>query len=309
MSHRTLKQDRRRCCVPCYHGSLFPHALDDRRLLGCRRIHRRRKLMQVPHPPGSPLFLFGARIAMMIPFAADQAVRAHALSSVLSGLCIMFLYLVIVRLIVIFRGIPAHLFDFIAVYGFGGCGGAVPRFWDHLLGQFHRGGSLRRKHVLPRRVVWLALRWREKAEEEGNEKYILLIAYMIGLSLGVHLLSLLVIFPVLMIIFFKKYDVTFSNFAAFTVVALLAFGVVYPGIVKELPGIDGRRLGRAEERNHRLDPVDHHRPRLLRCVRFIPETAEDAQPRLVVHRAYLSGIHDIYIGDHPLQRESADERK
>ena len=206
------------------------------------------KLMQVPHPPGSPLFLFGARIAMMIPFAADQAVRAHALSSVLSGLCIMFLYLVIVRLIVIFRGIPAHLFDFIAVYGSAAVGALSLAFgttyWDNSIEAEVYGASMFFLAV----VVWLALRWREKAEEEGNEKYILLIAYMIGLSLGVHLLSLLVIFPVLMIIFFKKYDVTFSNFAAFTVVALLAFGVVYPGIVKELPGMmDGDWAGQKSE--------------------------------------------------------------
>src|SRR5512137_1342832 len=52
------------------------------------------KLMQVPHPPGSPLFLLITRIAMMIPFAADQAVRAHAFSALLSALAIMFFYLV-----------------------------------------------------------------------------------------------------------------------------------------------------------------------------------------------------------------------
>jgi len=97
-------------------------------------------------------------------------------------------------------------------------------------------------------VLWLALRWLDKADEEGNEKYLLLIAYMIGLSLGVHLLSLLAIFLVLMIIYFRKYEVTFNSFAVFTGIALVVFGVVYPGIVKELPGMmDGEWAGKKSE--------------------------------------------------------------
>jgi len=69
---------------------------------------------------------------------------------------------------------------------FGGCGALSLAFgttyWDNSIEAEVYGA----KHVLLAVVVWLALRWREKAEEEGNEKYILLIAYMIGLSLGVH---------------------------------------------------------------------------------------------------------------------------
>ena len=80
------------------------------------------KLMQVPHPPGSPLFLYWARIAMMIPFAADQAVRAHAFSALCSALGIMFTYLVIVRVILGFRGMPENLHDRVVAYGAGAIG-------------------------------------------------------------------------------------------------------------------------------------------------------------------------------------------
>src|SRR5512140_1652004 len=75
------------------------------------------KLLQVPHPPGSPLFLLLARIAMMIPFVADQAVRAHAVSALLSSAAIMFFYLVIVRVISSLHGAPKTLAQMIAVYG------------------------------------------------------------------------------------------------------------------------------------------------------------------------------------------------
>jgi hypothetical protein len=206
------------------------------------------KLMQVPHPPGSPLFLLAARIAMMIPFAADQAVRAHALSAVLSALGIMFTYLVLVRLVTNFRGTPSTLRDYLTVYGAGAVGTLSLAFgttyWDNSIEAEVYGASM----FFLAAVIWIALRWLDHAEEEGNEKYLLLIAYMIGLSLGVHLLALLAIFPVLMIIYFHKYEVTFSSFAVFSVVALGVFGVVYPGIVKELPGMmDGEWAGKKSE--------------------------------------------------------------
>ncbi|MEW6509318.1 MAG: DUF2723 domain-containing protein, partial [Bacteroidota bacterium] len=206
------------------------------------------KMMQVPHPPGSPLFLLGARIAMMIPFAADQAVRAHALSAFLSAMGIMFLYLVIVRLITNFRGIPATTLDRITVYGsaiVGALSLAVSTtYWDNAIEAEVYGASM----FFLSSVIWLALRWLDRSEEEGNEKYLLLIAYLIGLSLGVHLLALLAIFPVLMIIYFKKYEVTFNSFAIFSVIAFGVFAVVYPGIVKYVPGMmDGEWGGKKSE--------------------------------------------------------------
>ena len=75
------------------------------------------KLMQVPHPPGSPLFLYWVRIAMMIPFVADQAVRAHAFSAICSALGIMFTYLVIVRVVIDFKGIPGFPASVLANFG------------------------------------------------------------------------------------------------------------------------------------------------------------------------------------------------
>jgi hypothetical protein len=206
------------------------------------------KLMQVPHPPGSPLFLFLARIAMMIPFAADQAVRAHALSALLSAIAIGFVYLIIVRTIINFRGLPQTLAESVTLYGAGAIGALslafTTTYWDNSIEAEVYGASM----FFLTAVIWLAMRWMDRADREGNEKYIILIAYLIGLSLGVHLLSLLAIFPVLMIIYFRKYEVTVNSFAKFTVVALVIFWVVYPGIVKFLPGMmDGDFGGKKSE--------------------------------------------------------------
>jgi hypothetical protein len=202
------------------------------------------KLMQVPHPPGSPLFLYVARIAMMIPFAADQAVRAHAFSAMCSALGIMFTYLVIIRLLIDFKGVPQKMLDRVTMYGAGVIGALSLAFnttyWDNSIEAEVYGASM----LFLTAIMWLVMRWQERSEWEGSEKYIILIAYLIGLSLGVHLLALLAIFPVLMVVYFKKYEYTFSGFVKFGIVAALAFFVVYPGVVKILPGLmDGEFRG------------------------------------------------------------------
>jgi hypothetical protein len=206
------------------------------------------KMMQVPHPPGSPLFLLVARIAMMIPFAGDQAVRAHAVSAVGSAIGIMFVYLVCVRVIKNFLGKPESLVDKLAVYG-GSVIGALSlaygsTYWDNSIEAEVYGASM----LFLAATMWLTMRWLERADNEGNEKYFLFIAYLVGLSLGVHLLQLLAIFPMLMIIYFKKYEFSGKSFARFGVVALAIFAVVYPGIVKYLPGMmDGEFGGKKSD--------------------------------------------------------------
>ena len=186
------------------------------------------KLMQVPHPPGSPLFLYWARVAMMIPFAADQAVRAHAFSALCSALGIMFTYLVVVRLILDFRGKPEKLLDRVVVYGAGAIGAwslaFTTTYWDNSIEAEVYGASM----LFLTAIMWLVMRWRESAEREGNEKYIILIAYVIGLSLGVHLLALLVVIPVLMIVFFRKWEYSSPLlFVGSSIVALAEIGVLY----------------------------------------------------------------------------------
>ena len=206
------------------------------------------KLMQVPHPPGSPLFLFLTRVAMMFPIAADQAVRAHALSALLSAIAIGFVYLIIVRTISNYRGLPRTLADQVTLYGSSAIGALSLAFcttyWDNSIEAEVYGASM----FFLTAVIWLALRWLDRADREGNEKYVILIAYLIGLSLGVHLLSLLAIFPVLMIIYFRKYEFTLNSFIKFAVISVVVFWVVYPGIVKYLPGMmDGEFSGKKSD--------------------------------------------------------------
>jgi hypothetical protein len=197
-------------------------------------------LMQVPHPPGSPLFLLVGKIFGMIPIYHDPAVRIHILSALCSAFTSMFLYLSIVKLVTMWRPRKEDWWNKITLYGASAIGALSlsfsPTFWFNAVEAEVYGAAMFFIGLL----IWLSLRWNERADTPGHQKYIFLIAYMIGLSLGVHLLALMVIFPFLIIVFFRRYEFSIRNYIIFGVVAIAIFAVVYPGIVKILPNmLDG----------------------------------------------------------------------
>jgi hypothetical protein len=198
-------------------------------------------LLQVPHPPGSPLFLLVGKLFGMVPFYSDPAVRLHFISALASALTAMFLYLSLVKLITMWRPRTEDWWNKATLYGSASIGALSltfsPTFWFNAVEAEVYGVSM----FFVGLVTWLALRWNERADTPSHQKYVLLIAYMIGLSLGVHLLALLVIFPFLIIAFFRRYEFSFRNYIIFGIIAIAIFGVVYPGIVKELPNLlDGK---------------------------------------------------------------------
>src|ERR1700741_1676239 len=121
------------------------------------------RLMQVPHPPGSPLFLFLARIASLIPFRDDIAARMHAVSAIGSAIGIMFLYLVAVKVITRFRGIVGTTWDRIVTYGSSAIAAWALAFtttyWDNAIEAEVYGMGM----LFVSMILWLALRWWEKA--------------------------------------------------------------------------------------------------------------------------------------------------
>lgn len=201
-------------------------------------------LLQVPHPPGAPLFLLIGRVVSMIPFLPDIAARIHTISALTSAASAAFLYLVIVKILIRFRGMPTTALDRIIVYGTSVIGAFSLAFsttyWDNATEAEVYGLSMLFVAV----IMWLIMRWWERANEPRNEKYLLLIAYMIGLSSGVHLLAVLAIFPVLMIIYFRMYEFNRKSFVIFGIVATAVFFIIYPGIIQFLPSmLDGEFKG------------------------------------------------------------------
>ncbi len=194
-------------------------------------------LLQVPHPPGSPLFLLVGKVISMVPFYDDPAVRIHFISALSSALTAMFLYLSLVKLIILWRPRTEDTWNKISLYTSAAVGALSlsfsATFWFNAVEAEVYGISM----LFVSLVSWLSLRWNERADSPTHQRYIFLIAYLIGLSLGVHLLALLVIFPFLIIVFFKRYEFSIRNYIIFGAIAIGIFAVVYPGIVKMLPNL------------------------------------------------------------------------
>ncbi len=179
----------------------------------------------------------------MIPFVADIAVRMHFISALSSALTVMFLYLVTVRFIMIFRGKPETNSDKITVYGASIIGALSlafgKTFWFNAVEAEVYGVSM----LFVSAILWLGLRWYERADMERSDVYLLLIAYLVGLSLGVHLLALLTLFSVMLLVYFRKYEVTTNSLMKFGAAALVIFFVIYPGIVKEFTSMLDGEIG------------------------------------------------------------------
>ncbi|MFH1197065.1 MAG: DUF2723 domain-containing protein [bacterium] len=162
--------------------------------------------MQVPHPPGTPFFLMLGRLFSMIPFAENVGLRINMLSVLSSAFTILFLYLIAVKVIENFKGKKYEspldaMFTYLAaaIGALSFCFSET--FWFNSVEAEVYAAST----FMIAFITWLMILWNERADEPDNEKYIIMIAYLMGLSTGIHLMSLLAMVPVVMTIFFRKY--------------------------------------------------------------------------------------------------------
>ena len=192
-------------------------------------------ILGVPHPPGSPLYLIIGRLFSMLPFNPDIAFRVNLISPIVSALAVMFLYLSSVKLIVRFRGkIKTHM-DAIIVFMSSLVGSLTFAFTDSHWFNAVEAEVYGFSTFFTAIVVWLILHWSEKADDDGNERYILIIAYMIGLATGVHLLNLLALPFIALIIYFRKFEWTYTGFAITVIITGAVYLVINAGIINGVP--------------------------------------------------------------------------
>ena len=162
--------------------------------------------MQVPHPPGTPFFLILGRVFSMIPFAENIGLRVNMISVLASAFSVMFLYLIAVKVIQNYRRKePESLIDALAIYLSAAIGALSFSFSDTFWFNGVEAEVYATSTFFIAFVIWLMILWNEKADEPDNEKYLILIAYLIGLSTGVHLMSVLAIVPIVIVVIFRKY--------------------------------------------------------------------------------------------------------
>ncbi len=207
-------------------------------------------LLQVQHPPGSPLFVIVMRVASMLPIFTDIAVRMHFINALASSFVVMLLYLITVRVILLRHSLPETTFDRIAVYGSAAIGALAltfsTTFWFNAIETETRNTSL----LFTAITMWLVLRWHEEYEKPHSDAYLLLITFLVGLTTGIHIHGLMGFFVAILVVYFRFYKHSLKRFVfstdgiKFAVVAALIFFTVYPGIVKWYPSmLDGEVFG------------------------------------------------------------------
>jgi hypothetical protein len=195
--------------------------------------------LAVPHPPGAPFYLLVGRIFSMlpIPFISDIGYKVNLISVLSSAFSVMLLYLSIVHLIREWKG-SLKSDDEWQTAIFSGIIGSLTfafthSFWFNAVEAEVYAPSM----LFTALLVWLILVWAEKSDKPGNERYILMIAYLIGLAMGVHLLNVLAIPFVTLIIFYKRFEFSWKNFSINAAISGAIMFIIYPGIIKYLPQI------------------------------------------------------------------------
>lgn len=195
-------------------------------------------ILGVPHPPGAPFYVLLGRIFSMVPFVEDIGLRVNMISVMVSALTVMLGYLIIVRLLRAWRGIPETLQERLIVYTGGVVGALGFAFTDSFWFNAVEAEVYALAMFFTAMVLWLMLVWVEKADEPAGDKILLLIMYLIGLSIGVHLLNILAWFSLALILYYKRArEFNIVSFLAMAAAAIATFALIYPGIVKGVPFI------------------------------------------------------------------------
>ncbi len=192
--------------------------------------------LDVGHPPGAPFFMLMGHFASLFASGADKvAMCVNALSALASAFTILFLFWTITALAVKLLK-PDSVWKAVAVLGAGAVGALAYTFSDTFWFSAVEGEVYASSSLFTAVVFWLILKWDEQADSEGSDKWLILIAYLMGLSIGVHLLNLLTIPAIVLVYYFRKYDFSWLGLflAMLSAVGILAF-VLYgliPGSIQ-----------------------------------------------------------------------------
>lgn len=193
--------------------------------------------LEVGHPPGAPLFMMIGRVVSMFAPSEFVALMINMLSALSSALTILFLFWTISMLgrkIVDASGAKGE-FDIsnqIAVLGSAMIGALIYTFSDTFWFSAVEGEVYAMSSLFTAIVFWAILKWERVADEPGADRWLVLIAYLVGLSIGVHLLNLLAIPAMAFVYYYKKYPkITIPGIAITGVLSIIVLGVVQNVII------------------------------------------------------------------------------
>ena len=189
--------------------------------------------LEVGHPPGAPLFMILARIASL--FASDVSTIAYTvniLSALSSSFTILFLFWTITHLAKKFvKKDELSTGNYIAIIGSGIVGALAYTFSDSFWFSAVEAEVYAMSSLFTAIVFWAILKWEDISEQEYSNRWIILIAYLMGLSIGVHLLNLLAIPAIVFVYYFKNFKPTKIGVITASIVSIGVIAGVMYGII------------------------------------------------------------------------------
>ena len=197
----------------------------------------------VGHPPGAPFFmLMGRFFSLFAPDSSQVAMMINSMSALASAFTIAFLFWTITHLarkIFVDNYENPESWRYWAVLGSGLVGALAYTFTDTFWFSAVEGEVYAMSSLFTALVFWAILKWENIAHEPHSNRWLILIAYLMGLSIGVHLLNLLAIPAIVMVYYFKKFEVTRNNtIKALVVSAVILLFILY-GIIPGIPKLAG----------------------------------------------------------------------
>ena len=196
--------------------------------------------LEVGHPPGAPFFMLTANLFSQFTSDPTQVARmVNTMSALLSATCILFLFWSVthlVRRLFINSWEELSTAKLVAIEASGLVGALIYTFSDTFWFSAVEGEVYAYSSAFTAVVFWLILKWEDHADEPHSDRWLVLIMYMTGLSIGVHLLNLLCLPAIVLVYYFKRFpnaNVKGSIVAlliSFVLLAAVLYGVV-PGII------------------------------------------------------------------------------
>ena len=190
--------------------------------------------LQIPHPPGAPLQIMLQRLFMMW-FPKNPAIGGNLLSALASGFTILFLFWTIThfgRKLVQKNAEALTGKQIFTIMAAGAVGAFAYTFSDSFWFSAVEGEVYAMSSFFTAIVFWAALKWEEQADNPGADRWLVFIFYLIGLSIGVHLLSLLCIPAIVMLYYFKRYKTTPWGTVAAFITGCIVLGVTQVAVVQ-----------------------------------------------------------------------------
>lgn len=196
--------------------------------------------LEVGHPPGNPVFQLFARFFTIFTDGAHAAIAVNALSAICSALTIFFLYLTTVffakRLVKKEDGYTVA--QAISIYGAGAVGALAYCFSDTFWFSAVEGEVYAMSSLFTAMVFWAMTRWYNEAGKPYANRWIVLISFLMGLSIGVHLLNLLAIPALVFMFYYKKREnasYSFLESCKIFIVSCIILAIILFGIIPYLP--------------------------------------------------------------------------